>query len=119
MPRPLAWLTLLGSLALIYSLAFTTYELETGSWETTESGGLSAVTIVCPSPFDVLVRGAEPDEARYEGACDRSSRTLVFEALFVAVAAGLLVWKPVTRPRPAPIEPLSERISLRETTPGD
>lgn len=115
MSRPVAWAILVGALALIYSLAFTTYEHQTGSWRVTESGGLTPITVTCPSPFAVLALGAEPEDTTYqEGICVMSSRTLVVEAIVVGIGAAFFAAKPATRARPTPIGPLSEEIRGRD-----
>ncbi|HEX6220860.1 MAG TPA: hypothetical protein VF115_07180 [Acidimicrobiia bacterium] len=128
MSRWTGWVILVVAGALIYSAAFTTYEAWTGSWRSTESGGLVRVNVECPSPFQVLVLGAEPDREEDEGLCEPSARTLAVEASVVALAAILLAWAAVTRPRPARLEPLSSKLSLgeeespdwgREETPAD
>lgn len=119
MTRWTAWVILLAAAGLIYSLAFTSYDQFSGSWQSTESGGLVKVTVECPAPFRVLVFDAGPDrvgDLDQPDFCVPSSRTLAFEAGVVALAAGLLLWKPVTRRRPESISPISDKIdlSLRE-----
>lgn len=128
MSRLSAWVILLAAAGLIYSLTFTSYDHQTGAWTTTESGGLTRITVECPPPYRVLIFGAEPQGGSNEGQCVPSSRTLAVEAGVVALAAGLLVWKPVTRRKPDRIEPLSKQLSLpgisledraRTATPDD
>lgn len=116
MSRPIAWVVLVAAAGLIYSLAFTSYEQFNGTWRSTESGGLIKVTVECPAPFQVLVFGATPEEETDDPEfCVPSARTLAVEAGLVAVAAALLALKPVTRRRPTPIGPISDRIDV---TPG-
>lgn len=112
MSRLAAWVIVVAATVLVYSLAFTPFSDETDSWKSTDSGGLVRITIECPAPFRVLVMGDEPADPDEAGACDRSSRTLALEAGVVALAAGLLVWRPVTRRRPVHIEPLSKQIDV-------
>lgn len=112
MSRVTAWVIVVAAGLLVYSLAFTSFSGETDSWRSTDSGGLVRITIDCPSPFQVLVLGDEPADPEQAGQCDNSSRTLALEAGVVALAAGLLVWRPVTRKRPVHIEPLSKQIDV-------
>lgn len=112
MPRVAAWVIAVTAIALVYSLAFTPFSEKTDSWKSTDSGGLVRITIDCPSPFRVLVLGDEPADPDEAGGCDRSSRTLALEAGVIALAAGLLVWRPVTRRQPSHIEPLSKQIDV-------
>jgi hypothetical protein len=112
MSRLTGWVIVVGAAVLIYSLAFTPFSQETDAWESTDSGGLVRITIACPAPVRVLLFGAEPEDPDDAGACDRSSRTLALEAGVVALAASLIVWKPVTRRRPMHIEPLSRQIDV-------
>lgn len=112
MSRLAGWVIVVGAAVLVYSLAFTTFSAETDSWKSTDSGGLVPITIDCPAPIGVLLFGAEPEDPDDAGHCDRPSRTLALEAGVVALAAGLIVWKPVTSRRPKRIEPLSKQIGL-------
>lgn len=112
MSRLAGWVIVVGAAALVYSLAFTTFSAETDSWESTDSGGLVPITVECPAPFRVLLLGAEPEDPDEIGKCDRPSRTLALEAGVIALAAGLIVWRPVTRRRPQHIEPLSKQIDV-------
>jgi hypothetical protein len=112
MSRWTGWVVVAIAATLVYSLAFTTYESWTGSWRSTDSGGLIRVNVECPTPFAVLVLGAEPEREEDEGLCDPSARTLVVQAGFVALAGILIAWAAVTRPRPTQLEPLSSRLSL-------
>ncbi len=118
MSRLTAWIVLVASAALIYALAFTSYDHFSGTWESTDSGGLVKVTVECPPPFQVLVFGAEPAGLEQPGFCVRSSRTLAFEAAIVAIVAVLLAWKPVTRARPTPIGRISDRIDFTPDSSG-
>ena len=113
MGRLLAWLLLLAALTLVYTLAFTPFDHFAGRWRSTDTGGLAEVHIECPAPFSVLVLGAEPLSARDQGACVMPSRTLALEAGLALAATGLIVWKPLTRPRPEPIGRLSDTIATR------
>ena len=128
MPRWIGWIILVIAGAVVFSLAFTTYETWTGSWRTTDSGGLMRINIECPTPFAVLVLGAEPEREEDEGLCDPPARTLAVEAGVVALVAILITWGAVTRPKPAQLEPLSSKLRLgegaspdwaREETPAD
>jgi hypothetical protein len=111
MSRLTAWVILIGAAVLVFSLAFTPFQHQTSTWVSTDSGGLTRVTIECPSPFRVLALGDEPVDPDDAGLCDPSARTLAVEAGLVILTAGLMAWRPVTRPRPEPIEPLSRAIS--------
>jgi hypothetical protein len=115
--RLTAWAVLLAAASLIYSLAFTTFEQFAGRWESTETGGLSEVTVQCPAPLAVLLLDAEPPEERDRGACDLPSRTLALEAMVVALGTGLVVWRPLTRRRPEQIEPLSRKLGRPNASP--
>ncbi|MFZ0013366.1 MAG: hypothetical protein WAL25_04550 [Acidimicrobiia bacterium] len=117
MSRLTAWVILVAAAALIYSLAFSSYEHLTSTWTSTDSGGLTRVTVDCPSPIQVLLFGAEPEGSEDPGICVPSSRTLALEAAAVTVAGALLVWRPVTRRRPERLDPLSTRINRRTETP--
>jgi hypothetical protein len=112
MSRWTGWFVLVIAGALIYSLAFTGYEAWTGTWRSTESGGLMRVNLECPTPFAVLVLGSEPEREEDQGLCDPSARTLAVEAGVVAVGAILISWAAVTRPQPTRLEPLSSRLRL-------
>lgn len=112
MSRLAGWVIVVGAAILVYSLVFTPFSAETESWESTDSGGLTPITVDCPAPVRVLLLGAEPEDPQHAGECDRPSRTLALEAGVVALAAGLIVWKPVTRRRPERIEPLSKHIDV-------
>lgn len=119
MSRWTGWVVLAIAGALVYSLAFTTYEAWTGSWRSTDSGGLVQVNVECPTPFAVLVFGAEPEGEEDAGLCDPSARTLAVEAGVVALTAILITWAAVTRPKPTQLEPLSSKLSLSgEVSPG-
>lgn len=119
MSRWTGWVVLAIAAALIYSLAFTTYESWTGAWRSTDSGGLIRVNVECPPPFAVLVLGAEPEREEDEGLCDPSARTLAVEAGVVALAAVLIAWAAVTRPQPSRLEPLSSKLNLGEEVSPD
>lgn len=119
MSRWTGWVILAVAGALVYSLAFTTYEAWTGSWRSTDSGGLVEVNVECPAPFAVLVLGAEPESALDENLCDPSARTLAVEAGVVALAAVLIAWAAVTRPKPSSLETLSSKLSLGEDVSPD
>ena len=119
MTRWTGWVVLVIAATLVYSLAFTTYEFWTGAWRSTESGGLIRVNVECPTPFAVLVLGAEPEREEDAGLCDPSARTLALEAGVVALAAILVSWAAVTRPRPTQLEPLSSKLSLGEAASPD
>ena len=119
MSRWTGWIILTVAGALIYSLAFTTYEVWTGSWRSTGSGGLVRVNVDCPSPVEVLVLGAEPEREEDAGLCDPSARTLALEAGVVALAAILMTWAAVTRPKPTRLEPLSSQLNLGEGASPD
>lgn len=112
MTRWTGWIVLVIAAALVYSLAFTTYESWTGAWRTTDSGGLVRVNVECPTPFAVLVLGAQPEREEDQGLCYPSARTLALEAGVVALAAILISWAAVTRPSPTRLEPLSSKLSL-------
>lgn len=115
MSRTLAWIIAAVAIGLIYSLAFTTYDLEVGV-ESTESGGFTREYVECPPPYRVLVFDARPegDGEADENRCLLSSRSLAIEAGVVALAGGLLAWKPLTRARPKRIQPISEKLNQSE-----
>jgi hypothetical protein len=117
MSRLSGWVILVAGAALIYSLAFSSYEHLTSTWTSTDSGGLTRVTVDCPSPIRVLLFGAEPQASEDPEVCVPSSRTLALEAGAVAIAAALLAWRPVTRRRPERIDPLSTRINRQTESP--
>lgn len=86
------------------------------------------MNVECPMPFAMLVLGAEPERAEDEGLCDPPARTLALEAGLVVLAAVLVAWAAITRPRPKRLEPMSSKLNLgreasrdwaRGGTPGD
>ena len=117
MSRLVAWIIMGGAAILVFSLAFTPYEQRTDTWQSTDSGGLTQVTVTCPAPFRVLATGAGPPSEPASDVCVKSSRTLALEAGLVAVAAVLIAWKPVTRPRPTRLDPISKTIGASESDP--
>lgn len=119
MSRWTGWFVLTIAGALIYSLAFTGYEAWTGTWRSTESGGLVRVNVECPTPFAVLVLAAEPEREEDQGLCDPSARTLAVEAGVVALAAILIAWAAITRPKPTRLETLSSRLRLGDGASPD
>lgn len=119
MSRWIGWLVLVIAGALVYSLAFTGYDAWTGTWRSTESGGLVRVDVECPTPFAVLALGAEPEREEDRGLCHPSARTLAVEAGVVALAAILVAWAAVTRPQPAQLEPLSSKLRLGDEASPD
>lgn len=110
MPRTAAWIILVAASVLAYSLAFTSYGHVTGRYQSTEDGGLVRVKIECPSPVSVLFFDAEPESERDHGSCELSSRGHLIEAVLALGVGILIAWKPVTRPRPERIRPLSEKL---------
>lgn len=110
MPKSIAWALIVLSALLVYNLAFTPYDHALARWQATEEGGLLRVSVGCPSPWEVIVHDAEPEQARDRGECDLSSRSLLIEAGFVTLAAVLLTWHAITRGRPTSIEPISSLI---------
>lgn len=61
MSRPTGWVILMVDSALIYSLAFSSYEAWTGSWRTTDSGGLVKITVDSPHVSPTL--SSEPNRS--------------------------------------------------------
>lgn len=111
MLKLVAWMIVLAAASLTYSLAFTPFSHMVG-YESSGSGGYVRSYVVCPAPVSVLILDARPSGTNRPGACVPPSRTLALEAGIVAFAAGALAWKPLRRPRPESIEPLSNTISL-------
>lgn len=110
MPKSIALALIVLSAILVYNLAFTPYDHALARWQATEEGGLLRVSVGCPSPWDVIVHDAEPEQARDRDECDLSSRSLLIEAGFVTIAAVLLTWHAITRRRPTSIGPISDLI---------
>ena len=110
MPRTAAWIVLIASSVFAYTLAFTPYDHLTNRYASTEGGGLTRVSIECPSPVSVLFFDAEPESARDEGACEMSARGHLIEAILLVGFGLLLAYKPVTRRRPERIGPLSAKL---------
>lgn len=110
MPKTIAWALVAMSAILVYNLAFTPYDHALARWQATEEGGLLRVSVPCPSPWEVIVHDAEPEQFRDRGECELSSRSLLIEAVLVALAALLLTWHAITRGRPTAIGPISSKI---------
>lgn len=99
--------------AFVYSLAFTSYEQRVQfQWDVEADGSRSPmIHITCPSPWSVLVDGAEPDVPTADGFCVKESRSLAIEAGLVALASGVVVgWFVSRRTRPGELPPLPESL---------
>jgi hypothetical protein len=110
MSRLTAWVILIAAAGLVYSLGFTTFDQLTERYESIDSGGLRQVRVECPAPWQVVFDDAEPESDRDAETCRRKSIALLIEAGLVALVAGFLTVKPITRPRPEHIDPLSEKL---------
>ena len=110
MPRPIAWLIAITATTLVIVLAFTSFTHPLDRYRSDGEGGLVRQTAECPAPFANMFLGSVPDNANDEMTCHLASRTLLFEAGFVALAGTLLTWAPLTRRRPESIEPISNMI---------
>lgn len=104
---------LLVGTALVYSLAFTTFEQRVQfQWEVETDGSRTPmIYITCPSPWSVLVERAEPEVATADGFCVKESRALVVEAGLVAlVTLAISAWFLSRKTRPGALPPLPDSL---------
>ncbi|HIE21702.1 MAG TPA: hypothetical protein EYP73_03770 [Acidimicrobiia bacterium] len=100
--------TLLIGAALVYSLAFTSWNQKTESYYITPDGTVTREKIECPPPWDLLfgdanVTGLLPSHVRL---CSGVAKILITEAIIVAaVSMSLGIWGIIRGPRP-PIRPI-------------
>lgn len=102
---------------MVYSLAFTPFDERVRfQWEVTSDGGRTPIThVTCPTPWAVLVHGAEPDVITTDGLCVMPSRTLVVESSIAGVVSLLIAVFFFTRTtRPGPIHELPVSRDRRE-----
>lgn len=102
---------------LTYSLVFTQFDQRVSRSTINEEGERIPVTHVpCPSPWAVVVHGAQPDVIAGESICPRPARTLLVEGAVVALISLVIgIWG-LTRARPTqlPELPPSLRRMWRE-----
>lgn len=118
--RTLALVVLLVGTALVYSLAFTTFEQRVQfQWDVEADGSRTPlIYITCPSPWSVLVEGAEPQVPTAEGFCVKESRALSVEAGLVALATlAVAAWFLSRRSRPGELPPLPDSLRAKNKTP--
>ncbi|HJS72507.1 MAG TPA: hypothetical protein VJ858_07255 [Acidimicrobiia bacterium] len=101
---------LIGAL-LTYSLVFTSFDERVRfQWNVESDGTKTPMThITCPSPWDVLVNGAEPEVSTTEGLCVMPSRSLAVEGAIVAAVTSIIAvafFAHTTRPGPLPPLPV-------------
>lgn len=111
MLKIVGWMIVVTAASLVYSLAFTPFSHMVG-YESNGSGSYVRRYVECPAPVSVLAFEAAPEEAAPAGACVPPSRTLALEAGIIALAAGALAWKPLRKPPPESIEPISAKINF-------
>lgn len=112
-----AILSLVIGAALVFSLAFTSFNKQLNQWVTDEQGNPARVSIVCPTPWSVVVGDAadQMGPAWHGRQCTASARLLFFEGGVVTLTALALAARGfVNGPRPPtkPIEilPSFERL---------
>jgi hypothetical protein len=110
MSKIAVWVVVATAAALVYSLAFTAFSYQVG-YESTGEGGYVERTVECPPPAMALLLDAKPEGYPDPQVCIPPSRTLCLEAGIVALVAVLATWKPLRRPKPEPIGPISDRIN--------
>ena len=115
MPRPVAWVIALIATILVVTLAFTSFVHPLDRYRSDGAGGLVRQSAECPAPFATILLGSAPANPNDEVTCHLASRTLLFEAGFVAVVGLLATWVPLTRRRPDSIEPISHKIRSERT----
>jgi hypothetical protein len=101
---------LIGAI-FVWSLVFSSFDVKVRfQWSVTPDGGRVPIThITCPSPWSVLINGAEPEVTTADGFCVMPSRSLAIEGAIVTGATlliGAFFFSRTTRPGPLPDLPL-------------
>ncbi len=117
--RGIGLVVLVIGAVMVYSLVFSSFnESVRFQWEVTPDGGRTPMThITCPSPWSVLMNGAEPDVITTDGFCVMPSRSLLVEGAMVAIVSIVIAGVFFTRTtRPGPIHdlPLSRNRKKRD-----
>ncbi|HEU4894297.1 MAG TPA: hypothetical protein VFT85_00545 [Acidimicrobiia bacterium] len=111
--RGVGLIVLLLGAVFVYSLTFSAFDQKVQfQWDVEADGGRTPRThITCPSPWSVLVHGAEPQLTTTPGFCVMPSRSLALEAVIVSViTVALSVWLFTRTTRPAALPPLPDSV---------
>lgn len=107
--RGIGVVALLIGAIFVWSLVFSPFDERVRfQWNVTPDGGRTPMThVTCPSPWAVLVHGAEPEIITTDGFCIMPSRALVAEGVIVgALSIVVASWFFTRTTRPGPIHPL-------------
>ncbi|MFQ5522407.1 MAG: hypothetical protein ACE5F5_02365 [Acidimicrobiia bacterium] len=102
--------TIVVGALLVFSLAFTPFNVKMDQWEFHPDGSVERLKATCPTPWSIIFEDADMSGLIRTNAqrCQGAARILIAEAFIVAaVALGLGIWGIINGPKP-PIRPLEE-----------
>ncbi len=100
--------TILVGALLVFSLAFTPFNVKMDQWELHPDGSVERLKASCPSPWSIVFEDADMGGLIRTNAqlCTGAARILIAEALIVTVVSlGLGIWGIINGPKP-PIRPI-------------